>query len=184
MGHSIFYRSNTNSDQNQTITVKTRQQSLEEDIVDALPSLRNFARSLTRNGANAEDLVQETMLKALTNFDKFADGTNIRAWLFTIMRNTFYSDLRKTRREVSYIDCEASGMLSVNPPQENATAVNELAIVLRGLPDLQHQALLLVAVSGLSYEEAAQVSGCALGTMKSRVNRARCRLQEIMTMNG
>ncbi len=153
---------------------------LEREMLEHMPRLRRFAHRLAGNRANADDLLQETLLRALGNFHRFAAGSNMRAWLCTIMRNAFYSSRRKLCKEMPYDPDAADMQLAVRPPQEGVVAVAELAALLRTLPKAQHNALLLVAVSGLSYERAAQVSGCALGTMKSRVCRARSRLLEAM----
>ncbi len=155
---------------------------LEQEMLKFLRPLRAFAHSLTRNSANADDLVQDTMVKALSNFDRFTVGSNMSAWLFTIMRNTFCSNQRKHRREVLYGDDDSIAQLAVRPSQEGIVEMHELGAVLRSLPKNQNQALRLVVLSGLSYEQAAEISGCALGTMKSRVNRARGRLQEAMAV--
>lgn len=153
---------------------------LRDQVLDMMPALRAFARSLTHNPANADDLVQETLLKALTNGDKFTAGTNLRAWLFTILRNSFYSSLRKTRNEVADASGELTAGLSVHPAQEGVIESKELRVALHALPAAQREALMLVGVAGLSYEDAAQICGCAIGTMKSRVNRARNKLMTLM----
>ncbi len=149
---------------------------LREQVLALMPLLRAFGRSLTNNRNDADDLVQDTLLKALTNFDKFTEGTNLRAWLFTIMRNTFYSGMRKGRNEVADSDGSLVASLSVQAPQEGVVAIKELAVALQQLASDQREALILVGAMGLSYEEAADICGCAIGTIKSRVNRARSKL--------
>lgn len=166
--------------QNLLRDMNARTEDLREQVVDMIPALRAFARSLSSNRATADDLVQETLLKAISNFDKFADGTNLRAWLFTILRNTFYSELRKTRNEVADPTGEITANIATHPAQEGIVAHRELEIALKTLPRTQHQALMLVGASGHSYEEAAAICGCALGTMKSRVNRGRTKLMEAL----
>lgn len=151
-----------------------------EEIVEHLPSMRAFALSLTRNSATADDLVQDTIVKAWSNIDKFEAGTNMRAWLFTILRNTFYSLRRKRSREVADVDGEMAARLSEKPHHDGRLAMNDFRVAFAELPDEQKEALLLVGASGFSYEEAAEMCGCAVGTIKSRANRGRKRLAELM----
>ena len=154
--------------------------SLQSQVLEFLPALRAFARSLTRNRTEADDLVQETLLKALSNIDKFDPGTNLRAWLFTILRNTYYTDVRKRRRENDGLSVLSQQDTNVGPSQEWSMTLKSLKEALEHLPDDQREALVLVGAAGLSYEEAAEVCGCALGTIKSRVNRARAKLLTLM----
>ncbi|WP_224816401.1 RNA polymerase sigma factor [Hasllibacter sp. MH4015] len=154
-----------------------------DEIVEHLQSLRAFARSLSRNAATADDLVQDTVLKAWSNIDKFQPGTNMRAWLFTILRNTFYSMRRKRSREVADVDGEMAGRLSEKPAHDGHLVMKDFAAAFAQLPDEQREALLLVGASGFSYEEAADMCGCAVGTIKSRANRGRKRLSEIMELS-
>ena len=151
-----------------------------EEIVEHLPSMRAFAMSLARNSGTADDLVQDTIVKAWSNIDKFEAGTNMRAWLFTILRNTFYSLRRKRGREVADIDGELAGRLSEKPAHDGRLAMNEFRVAFAKLPDEQREALLLVGAEGFSYEEAAGMCGCAVGTIKSRANRGRAKLAELM----
>ncbi|MEM6438965.1 MAG: sigma-70 family RNA polymerase sigma factor [Pseudomonadota bacterium] len=146
--------------------------------------LRAFARSLTRNAANADDLVQETLLKAWTNRARYEEGTNLRAWLFTILRNTFYSDFRKKRREVEDVDGVHAGRLAEAPTQDHALAVQDFQAALNRLPEDQREALVLIGAAGLSYEEAAEVLNTAVGTVKSRVSRARSALSETLGVSS
>jgi RNA polymerase sigma-70 factor (ECF subfamily) len=150
------------------------------EIVEHLPSMRAFARSLTRNASAADDLVQDTVVKAWSNIDKFEAGTNMRAWLFTILRNTFYSLRRKRSREVADVDGAMAGQLSEKPAHDGRLVMSDFAAAFALLPDEQREALLLVGASGFSYEEAAEMCDCAVGTIKSRTNRARKRLAELM----
>ncbi|MEW6255351.1 MAG: sigma-70 family RNA polymerase sigma factor [Pseudomonadota bacterium] len=154
--------------------------ALRDQVLDLLPALRAFARSLTRNRTEADDLVQETLLKALSNIEKFDPGTNLRAWLFTILRNTYYTEIRKRRRESDGISTLAQQDSNMGPGQEWAVTLRSLKEALELLPSDQREALVLVGAAGLSYEEAADVCGCALGTIKSRVNRARAKLLTLM----
>jgi len=151
-----------------------------DEIVALIPSLRAFARSLTRNATDADDLVQETLLKAYGNLDKFTPGTQLRQWLFTIMRNAFYSGHRKHGREVTSAEDGIVDRGAAPPEQEWSVYGGEIGAALASLSDDQRQALMLVGAMGVSYEEAAEVCGCAVGTMKSRVNRGRSRLAALL----
>lgn len=151
-----------------------------DELIDHLPALRAFALSLTRDGSSADDLVQDTIIKAWTNLDKFETGTNLRAWLFTILRNTFYSARRKTRREVSDTDGILASRLATRPEHDGRLALNDFRAAFAKLPDEQREALLLVGASGFSYDEAARMTGVAVGTVKSRANRGRRRLAELL----
>lgn len=151
-------------------------------LVEHLPALRAFALSLARNGAAADDLVQDTILKAWTNIDKFEPGTNLRAWLFTILRNTFYSARRKVSREVADADGIHAARLSQKPDHDGRLALNDFQVAFAKLPDEQREALILVGASGFSYEEAASMCACAVGTIKSRANRGRRKLSELLNM--
>ncbi|MCB1313406.1 MAG: RNA polymerase sigma factor [Sedimentitalea sp.] len=154
-----------------------------EEIVEHLPALRAFAISLTRNGAMADDMVQDTIVKAWTKFDKFRPGTNLRAWLFTILRNTYYSNRRKTRREVADVDGIFSGNMAEKPAHDGHLQMAEFRTAFAQLPDEQRETLILVGASGFSYEEAADMCGVAVGTIKSRANRGRKRLAELMQLD-
>ena len=151
-----------------------------DQLVDHLPALRAFALSLTREGSSADDLVQDAIVKAWTNMDKFQPGTNLRAWLFTILRNTFYSARRKTRREVSDTDGIHAARQATRPEHDGRLALNDFRTAFQQLPDEQREALILVGASGFSYEEAANMTGVAVGTVKSRANRGRRRLAELL----
>ena len=155
-------------------------ESWRDAVVGLIPALRAFAWSLSHNGSDADDLVQDTLIKAWTNKDKFEPGTNLRAWLFTILRNTYYTQVLRRRREVRDEMGEYAGALKTPPTQDWSVAMRSLQVALQQLPDEHREALILVGAAGLSYEEAAAVCGCALGTIKSRVNRARARLLKIM----
>ncbi|HXY89528.1 MAG TPA: sigma-70 family RNA polymerase sigma factor [Xanthobacteraceae bacterium] len=159
-------------------------QETRDAILAVIPNLRAFAISLSGNVDRADDLVQETVLRALANIDSFQSGTNMPAWLFTILRNLFRSEYRKRRREVE----DATGMyaesMKSQPEQASRLEFEELRAALAQLPDDQREAVLLVGASGFSYEEAAAICGCAVGTIKSRVNRARNRLAELMSIES
>ena len=152
-------------------------------IVEKLPSLRAFAWSLSRNPADADDLVQETLTKAWAYRDRFQPGTNLRAWLFTILRNAWYTTAAKRRREVADEDGKYAARLSVEGSQEWTVELSALRTALDELPAEHREAIVMVGAAGLSYEEAAEIAGCALGTIKSRVNRARNRLAIAMNID-
>ena len=151
-----------------------------DELVLHLSSLRAFAISLTRNAAAADDLVQDTIVKAWTQIDKFTAGTNLRAWLFTIQRNTHYSNLRKHRREVPDPDGIYSGQLYVRPDHDGKLAFADFQRAFDKLSTEHREVLILVGASGFSVEEAAGMMGVAIGTVKSRASRARKRLSELM----
>jgi RNA polymerase sigma factor (sigma-70 family) len=151
-----------------------------DDVVALIPDLRGFAWSLSRNGSDADDLVQDTLVKAWSHRDKFEPGTNLRAWLFTILRNTYYTAVVRRRREVRDETGRYAAGLSSAATQEWGVAIRALQAALAQLPDEHREALILIGAAGLTYEEAAEICGCALGTIKSRVNRARARLLKIM----
>jgi RNA polymerase sigma-70 factor (ECF subfamily) len=163
-------------------TAITGSKGLKADLISAIPNLRAFAVSLSGNGDRADDLVQETLVKAWSNLASFTEGTNLTAWLFTILRNIYYSEYRKRRRESADPDGVMAAKL-VSPPAQNAHMdFLDFRQALQKLPLDQREALILVGASGLSYEEAAEICGCAPGTMKSRVNRARNRLAETLSI--
>ena len=149
-------------------------------LVNHLTGLRAFAVSLCRNGAQADDLVQETILKAWSNIDKFDPATNLEAWLFTILRNTFYSSLRKTRREVPDRDGAYAATMFEKPAHNGRLAFNDFQQAFDQLSPEHREVLILVGASGYSCEEAAAMMGVAVGTVKSRTNRARKRLADLM----
>ena len=157
---------------------------LRDQILGAVPSLRAFAISLSGNVDRADDLVQETMLRALANIHSFQPGTNMNAWLFTILRNLFRSEYRKRKREVEDADGSFAESLKSHPEQLGRVEFQEFRTALAQLPDEQREALILVGASGFSYEEAADICGCAVGTIKSRVNRARNRLAKLLSVDS
>jgi RNA polymerase sigma-70 factor, ECF subfamily len=157
--------------------------ALRDTMLAAVPSLRAFGISLCGNVDRADDLVQETLLRALANIQSFQPGTNMSAWLFTILRNLFRSEYRKRRREVEDPDGSYAETLKSQPEQTSRVEVEEFRVALNKLPDDQREALILVGASGFSYEEAAEICGCAVGTIKSRVNRARTRLSGLLSID-
>lgn len=154
-----------------------------DELVSHLPAMRAFATSLTRNSAAADDLVQDAVVKAWGNFDKFQPGTNLRAWLFTILRNTYYSLYRKRRREVEDPDGKMAGKLSEKPAHDGHLAMADFRVAFAKLTDEQREVLILIGAEGFSYEQAAEMCGVAVGTVKSRTNRARKRLAELMQID-
>jgi RNA polymerase sigma-70 factor (ECF subfamily) len=157
---------------------------MKADLIAVIPNLRAFAVSLCGNPDRADDLVQETLVKAWSNLGSFVEGTNLPAWLFTILRNIYYSEYRKRRREVADSDGAIAAKMATAPAQNGHMDLLDFRAALQHLPSDQREALILIGASGLSYEEAAGVCGCAVGTMKSRVNRARNRLAELLSIHS
>lgn len=146
------------------------------EIVALIPALRAFARTFYREAGDADDLVQETLMRALASVHQFRLGSSMKSWLFTIMRNTFYTKIKiETREAPGAAEC-ASGRLALDPAQEWSVRGGEVARAIQRLPTQQREAVMLIGVLGVSYEEAAGICGCAMGTIKSRLNRARFRL--------
>jgi RNA polymerase sigma-70 factor (ECF subfamily) len=158
--------------------------TFKEDLLAAIPSLRAFAVSLAQNSDRADDLVQETLVKSWDKQASFQPGTNLKAWLFTILRNEFYSQMRKRGREVQDSDGAMTARLAIHPSQEGKLDLQDFKRALQMLPEDQREAIILIGASGFSYEEAAEICGCAVGTIKSRVSRARVRLQQILEISG
>lgn len=162
----------------------TMRPSIRDEMLAAVPKLRAFAISISGNVDRADDLVQETLLRAMANIHLFQPGTNMVAWLFTILRNLFRSEYRKRRREVEDADGSYANSLKSQPEQESRVEYEEFRTALAKLPPDQREALILVGASGFSYEEAAAICECAVGTIKSRVNRARNRLCELLKIES
>jgi RNA polymerase sigma-70 factor (ECF subfamily) len=156
---------------------------LNKQLLSLIPSLRAFAHVLTRNHSEVDDLVQDTLVKAISNIHQFTPGTNLRAWLFTIERNTFYTAHQQRRRQAA-APLDDTRTLGVSPTQEWSVQVSAVHDAVLQLPAEQREALLLVAGAGMTYDEAAEVCQCALGTIKSRINRARHRLEELLEIEG
>lgn len=156
--------------------------TFKRELLATLPNLRAFAISLCGRHDVADDLVQDTILKAWAKQESFEPGTNMKAWLFTILRNQFFSQMRKSGRELQDTDGAFTSRLSVHPAQVGQLDLEDCKSALAKLPEDQREAILLVGASGFSYEEAAEVCGCAIGTIKSRASRARNRLQELMSV--
>ena len=149
-------------------------------LAEEAPALLRLARHLTRNEHCAQDLAQETLRKAWSARGGYLPGSRLRAWLFTILRNTHVSNLRKNRREVEDADGAHAARLMQDGAQEHVMALRELAVAMATLSSEQQEALILVGGAGYSHEEAAMQTGCAVGTIKSRVSRARTRLGEML----
>ena len=154
--------------------------NFKEQIVELLPSLRAYARSLCGDPVRADDLVQETVLKAWKNRQQFAPGTNLKAWAHAILRNHYFSEWRKRKFECQDVDGALSARLEVAPGQIDRLRFKEFRHHLMALPEAQREALILVGANGFTYEEVAAICGCAVGTVKSRVNRARDRLASLV----
>ncbi len=150
------------------------------DILKALPQMRRYAISLCHNTERADDLTQETAVRALANINSFEPGTSMTAWLTTILRNQFHSEYRKRRYEVEDEQGHYAGQMTVAAEQEGHIQFLEVRDALDLLPPNHREALILVGASELCYSDAAARSKCAVGTMKSRVNRARARLAEML----
>jgi RNA polymerase sigma-70 factor (ECF subfamily) len=155
-------------------------QTLRDDLIKAIPSLRAFAISLCRNRTEADDLVQETLIRAWNNLTNFQEGTNLKAWLFTILRNNFYNGLRRQKHQTEYARTMDASQFIVQASQEKTMEFGDVMRNLAELPPDQREALILVTVENMSYEEVAHICDCPIGTVKSRVNRARARLEALM----
>lgn len=158
--------------------------ALKDELLSIIPNMRAFALSLTRSSDRADDLVQETLMKAWNKFHLFQEGTNLKAWVFTIMRNEFYSQMRKKGREVQDSDGIFAANLATHPQQEGHMDAKDFRYALESLPEDQREAVMLIGALGFSYEEAAETIGVAVGTVKSRVSRARSKLMEVLEVRG
>jgi RNA polymerase sigma-70 factor (ECF subfamily) len=150
----------------------------DSSIVELIPALRAFARTFYRNPNDADDLVQDTLVKALNAFESFEPGTRLKSWMFTIMRNTFYTKIKVYAREApGAADCVAA-LPATEATQEWSIRGREVREALARLPPHQREVLTLIGVFGESYEDTAEICGCAIGTVKSRLNRARLSILE------
>ncbi len=157
-------------------------EQFKNELISLIPSLRAFAHSLSGQAARADDLVQDTVVKALSHASQFEPGTNMRAWLFTILRNQYYSLLRKQRREVEDVEGQHALRLASKASQDDVVDLEDFKRALQQLAPDQREVLILIGASGCSYEEAANICGCAVGTIKSRANRARKRLADLLNL--
>jgi RNA polymerase sigma-70 factor (ECF subfamily) len=155
-----------------------------EEMVAQIPYLRAFAISLSGSYSVADDLVQDTLVKAWSHADSFEPGTNFRAWLVTILRNTYFSQYRKRSREVQDSDNVLAEQIPVKGGQESNVTMQDVQKALNKLAPEHREILLMIGITELSYEEAAQVCDIAVGTVKSRLNRARAKLAEHLGLNG
>ena len=158
-------------------------QTLCSNLLGSTLMLRSYALSLCGTIDRAEDLVQETLLRAIAHVESFQPGTNLSAWLITILRNYFFSQRRKQRREVEDVDDHYADRGKREPEQIARVDFADFRTAFSKLPSEQRQALMLVGASGLSYSEAASQCGCPAGTIKSRVHRARARLVDLLAID-
>lgn len=154
-----------------------------KELESLIPHLRAFARNLCGKPDMADDLAQDTLLKAWAARKRYQAGTNMRAWLFVILRNQFLSQMRRSRFKGEWDEGVAERTLSTPAHQDHQMQLSDLQRALMHLPAAQREALILVGAGGFSYEEAASICDCAIGTVKSRVARARVALEE-MIANG
>ena len=157
---------------------------LRDEMLAAIPHLRAFAISFTNHPDRADDLVQDTILRAWSKIDQFERGTNLRGWLFTILRNLFHSEYRKRKREVEDRDGFYAARLRTHPDQQSHLDFEDFRTALATLPLDQREALILVGAQGMSYEEAAEVCDVPVGTIKSRANRARSKLAALLDLTS
>jgi RNA polymerase sigma-70 factor (ECF subfamily) len=158
--------------------------SLRDEMLAAIPQLRAFAISFTNHPDRADDLVQDTILRALAKIDQFERGTNLKGWLFTILRNLFHSEFRKRKREVEDADGSYAARLKTHPDQHSHLEFEDFRSALAKLRPEQREVLLLVGAHGMSYEEAAEVCDVPVGTIKSRINRARSKLAAMLDLTS
>jgi RNA polymerase sigma-70 factor (ECF subfamily) len=156
--------------------------AIQDQLIAALPRLRFYARSLTTNAHEADDLVQETILRAWSHLDRFESGTNLLAWLFTIQRNTFYNQRYKKRYEVEDVGGIFASLVPVPPSQGAGLDFQDLQTALAKLSPKLREIIILVGAEGLSYEEVSYICGVPVGTVKSRVSRARERLAQLLSI--
>jgi RNA polymerase sigma-70 factor (ECF subfamily) len=161
-------------------TFEEMSEEMRTALLEAVPHLRAFARSLSRNRDQADDLVNDTIVRAIAASNQFTPGTNFRAWVFTILRNLFYNQGRRGKTKFSSIDDVATEEPAVVATQESSLEFDDFRRAFFQLPDHHREALILVGASGLNYEAAAEICGCQVGTMKSRVSRARTELRRML----
>ena len=152
-----------------------------DQLAAVIPHLRAFGRSLSGSRDLADDLVQETLLKAWAARKRFQAGTNMRAWTFIILRNLFLSQMRRARFKGEWDELTASKILAAPASQDRHIELSDMQRALMHLPQPQREALILVGAGGFAYEEAAEICGCAVGTIKSRVARGRVALEGLLS---
>lgn len=163
-----------------TVLVALSDNEFKDELARVIPHLRAFGRSLSGNRDLADDLVQETLMKAWAARKRFQAGTNMRAWTFIILRNLFLSQMRRARFRGEWDELTASKLLAAPASQDRHVELADLQRALLYLPQPQREALILVGAGGFAYEEAAEICGCAVGTIKSRVARGRAALEQLM----
>ncbi len=164
----------------QPVRTPDEKAAFKRELTEVVPHLRAFARGLCGRPDMADDLVQETMLKAWAAQDRFEPGTSMRAWTFVILRNAYLTDMRRNRFRGEYDEGVAERILTAPAGQEEPIHLSDMHRALLTLPPERREALLLVGAGGFSYEEAANICGCAVGTIKSRVGRARATLNSML----
>ncbi len=166
-------------------SIATLRSSFDTGVIAAMPKLRRFATSLTRAAAPADDLLQDTLERAMRARGQFREGTNLEAWLFTIMRNKFRSDLRQTGRRGPHLDITDLDHLFATPGgQEGMTDIGDFATAYAALPSQERETLYMVGVMGLNYQEASERLSVQVGTIKSRTSRARARLNRTLDQHA
>ena len=161
-----------------------RQREFKRELTAVIPHLRAFARGLCGRPDLADDLVQEALMKAWAAQERFEPGTSMRAWTFVILRNAYLTDMRRNRFRADYDETVAERILTAPASQEGPLHLSDMHRALLTLPPERREALLLVGAGGFSYEEAAEICGCAIGTIKSRVGRARAALSSMLDEGG
>lgn len=164
-----------------TISTSRSCASFDEGVIGAIPKLRRFATSLTRAAAPADDLLQDTLERAMRARSQFREGTNLEAWLFTIMRNKFRSDLRQSGRRGPHLDItDMDHLFAISGSQEGRADIGDFAEAYATLPSQERDTLYLVGVMGLNYQEASERLDVEVGTIKSRTSRARAKLNRML----
>ncbi|MCG7361021.1 sigma-70 family RNA polymerase sigma factor [Roseomonas sp. ACRSG] len=153
---------------------------IQDDLIACLPDLRAYARSLTRNRHDADDLVQDTVVRIMNSADRFQPGTNFKAWAFTILRNRFLNEFVAKRKQTREMDDAEMEQVPTSARQEEGLELADFQRIFHKLPEDHRSILALVAGSGLAYEDVAKVLDCAVGTVKSRVHRARMALYALL----
>ncbi len=168
------------ADRDQDVAQPVDDKAFKDQLVAIIPALRAFARGLCGNREMADDMAQDAMMRAWAARASYTPGTNFRAWIFMILRNNFYTTLRKNSRMVSWDPEVAERVLVAGPTQHAGIDVSDVANALQKLPTEQREVLMLIGANGMSYEEAADVMGCAIGTIKSRLARGRVALANLI----
>ncbi len=149
-------------------------------MMQYLPQMRAFARTLTGNRERADDLVQDTIIRALNAEQQFIAGTNLKAWMMTILRNHYINGLRRLRLEGDSLDQVPEAMFATAAVQDDKIEFQEVSAALQKMSPEHREVIILISATGLSYEETAEICGCAVGTIKSRLNRARLELRKLV----